>query len=202
MKTLKKLAIVSVLFVAGWLVAGSLLVPDRPCEATWFSDTDERLLMQVRHDIRQAKEYGCDALVVELMSSGGPVTTSIEIAQEIRRAAPLIVEIHGRSWLASGGTIVFGAGTKGYRYIDRNAVVIVHGLQRGDWFGSSCVGLMDNPVTEAEKLNNAWVRQVAQDYALSTGQPPEVTLKWLMCGNEQVGSGALLVLLGLADRLE
>lgn len=196
------IAILAVGFILGlWIYLKS---KESSCSTEWFGATDEAMLQKVKQDIQRAEIFGCEALKASLFSGGGPVTTSVEISHEIKRARArgLRVEIAGRSFIASGGTIVLASGTPGYRTISSNAAVLVHGLQITEgWFSRSCADLVENAETEKDKWLNATIHQVAREYSDSTKVPVWITQQWLKCGNEQAGDGKLLVELGIADKV-
>lgn len=157
------------------------------------------MLMKVREDVAKAKEAACETLFVELLSPGGPVVTSIEISQVIRRARKDInIEIHARSFIASGATVVVSAGTKSKRYITQNAFVLVHGPQSED----GCKAYTSAPKNDNEKALNQFIVQLAQEYSINTGKPFAETLKWLACDNTQIGDENLAIKLGLVDHIE
>lgn len=164
----------------------------------WEGETDYDFLKMVRNDIERARSNKeIKTLRVVLMSGGGPVVTSWEIARTVRAAADsgLVVEIHGRGLVASGGTFVLAAGTPGRRYITKEAIVLVHGVQSG----RGCLAYTKEAKTEDEKLINA-VLNIGRDlYIRLTTQTKAVVEKWLTCGNEQAGDGSLAVELKLAD---
>ena len=201
MKTLHGALVIAALLLVvtlslGWLSAQ----PKAQCNVTWYGQTGEYMLEQVRKDLRS----DCKVVVVELMSFGGPVHTSIAIAQEIRaaRTRGMVVEMHGRTVVVSGGVIVLGAGTPGRRFIDAHSIVLVHGVQMSNGWERKCAALVPTPTTEDDKFTNRFIEIVAEDLALSSGKPLAETLLWTECGKEQVGGGYLLAKLGLADNLE
>ena len=109
----------------------------------------------------------------------------------------MILEVRGGSLVASMATFLLAAGTKGYRSIDHNSLVVIHAISRGE----ACLSFLPNVTTEEDKLNNLLIRTLATVYSELTGRPIRVTLQWLECGKEQVGNGALAVGLGLADHI-
>ena len=176
------------------------------CTMEIMSTTDEAMLAYVRKTVAKALQDKCAILEVEVFSPGGPVATSVEISHVLRRArqAGLIVATFGRSFVASGATIVLSAGTPGYRQIVKNSLVLVHGIQVSSGpFGSSmtCVDSKLEGLGEDDLLSNQVILQVAAEYAANTGKPLAQTLKWLRCDNSQVGDGSLAIRLGLADFL-
>lgn len=196
----------SVLTFASVIQPAQTTLPASVCKVEIMNTTDHEMLTYVRKTVAKALQDGCGALDVEIFSPGGPVATSVEISQTLRRARDvgLIVITHGRSFVASGATIVLSAGTPGYRSISKNSLVLVHGIQvASEPFGSSmyCIDSKVGPQGEADKLTNHAILQVATEYAINTGKSLSETFSWLRCDNSQVGDGNLAIRLGLADFL-
>ena len=178
------------------------------CNATWFGEIDEGFATKVREDLRKAHEKQCKPFQAALMSPGGSVIWSVEISQEIKRARlkGLIVEIHGRSLVASGALTVISAGSPGHRFIARNSLIVVHAVRRGGGFGGPpiCIDLntLAGKNDEDAKVIRALLYMDITEVAENTGKPWLTVASWFTCGNEQAGPGMLLVQLGLADMEE
>lgn len=169
--------------------------------------TDVDMLKSVRSDIERAtaKDSKIKVLKVRILSPGGPVISSLEIARLLRDAsdAGLVVEIHAEALCASGCTFVLAAGTPGKRYISRYALFLVHPPQRGGGWGElECVNHVAKPKTQDDKITDALLDLMVDSYARYTGKDRSVIEDWLTCGNENVGSGQLAVTMGLADQVE
>jgi len=160
------------------------------------------MLKQVRTDIEYAtaKDSKIKVLKFYLLSGGGPVITSLEIARTIRKAsdAGLAVEIHAEGLCASGCTWVLASGTPGHRYITRSALFLVHPIQSN----GTCIAYVEKAKTEDEKITNALLHIARDAYAKYTKRPPAEVEDWLSCGQERAGGGDLAVSLGMADKLE
>lgn len=171
-------------------------------EVLWEGETDFDMLKQVRIDLNRAISDKKKVLSVTLMSPGGPVITSLEIARQIKlaREKGLIVEIRGVGIIASGGTFVLAAGSR--RYISRYTFFLVHPPQSMAW-GSApeCLNIVQEPKTVQEKAVNIILKIMRDMYMEFTKKPQEEVEKWLTCGNEIVGSGETAVSLGMADEV-
>lgn len=172
------------------------------CKADWTGSTDESMLQLVKRDLEAAQ--GCRKLVVILLSGGGPVISSLEITRLVKdaRRTGLVVEIHGRTLLASGAVFVLAAGSPKHRYILKDSLVIIHGLQSSSWFSLTCLSIPIDPKTEDDKALVQLYNLMAVDLAESTGYLPEDVMTWFRCGVEAVGGGSVLINFNLADHLE
>ncbi len=190
------------------LLAASLFIitgcGSRALNVEWTGSTDLSMIEKVKADIKHAQDYHYKMLRVEFISPGGPVITTLEITRRIREARDkgLLIEIHGRSLIASGAVLVLASASPGLRYIDKNSLTLIHGLQLSNWFESKCVDYTLNPKTEDDKVYNRLMEMVATDLATSTGYKVEDVLTWLKCGLEAAGGGELLINFKLADNLE
>ena len=194
----------------------------------WEGSTDITMLEQVRKDLATAKEDRATKLEVKILSTGGPVITSLEIARLVRKASNegLTVEITAEGVCASGCTFVLASGTPGHRFITKNALYTVHPIQRGGFGGSVCVdrkGQHDEDYdpdakpstneavndkkaeekpkrpTEQDKVINALYDAMVNNYVEYSGQDQETIEYWMTCGRSQVGLVELAVKLKLAD---
>lgn len=173
----------------------------------WEGSTDIDMLKQVRSDIESAtaKDSKIKTLRVSIVSGGGPVITSLEIARLVRDASDkgLVVEFHAEALCASGCTFVLAAGTPGHRYISKWALFLVHPPQGGGMFGAPvCIEHVDEPKTQEDKITDVLFDLMRDSYVRYTGQKPEDVEKWLTCGNELAGAGAMAVSLHIADVAE
>ena len=177
-------------------------VEDR-LEVMWEGETDLDMLKQVRIDINRAIIDKKKVLAVTLLSSGGPVITSLEIARQIKlaREKGLIVEIHGIALIASGATFVLSAGTPGRRSISKYTFFLVHPPQGSNYGGATCLNVVPEPKDVVDKAINAILRIMRDMYMEFTKKSQEEVEKWLTCGNEIVGSGELALSLGMADEV-
>ena len=176
------------------------------CRLEAFGQTDEAMLIKTRQAVVNTVTSKCSTLIVEIFSPGGPVYTSIEISQTLRRAKAngIIVQTIGRSFVASGATLVLAAGSPGYREIARNSLVLTHGVQVSTGpFGNSmvCKDLILDPQTEEDKVHNYIIKQIATELSITTGKPLREVMPWFRCDNTQVGDGSLAIKLGLADHI-
>lgn len=171
------------------------------CNVAWTGSVDA-FFDEARAQLQAAAI--CEKLTITLLSPGGSVFATVELSQLIkeRRAAGTIVEIHGRSLVASGATVLLAAGTPGYRFIKKRTFAVVHGVQRISPFGQVCVAYNPSATSDTDRLDNHHVIVMAQEYADSTHQPLAVTLKWLECAEAHIGNGDMLVNLHIADKVE
>lgn len=175
-------------------------------ESTWEGEIDLDMLHKIQRDIKWAKDEKAKTLKVLLMSSGGPVITSLESARVIRDASDggLVIEIHATGMCASGCTLVLAAGTPGKRYISKTALFLLHAVQTGGGLFSSptCGEYKTEPKSEYDRIVNALLTIMRDSYVRFTGRPANEVEKWLSCGYETIGSGGEAVTLGVADLLE
>ena len=167
----------------------------------WEGATDADMLKQARIDIERA--WGNNqTLSITLISAGGPVITSLEIARLIWVAQQRgqVIEIRGAGLIASGATFVLAAATPGRRFISKWAFFLVHPPQRGGFFSEpSCLAVTPEPKTVDEKAVNTLLILMRDMYIEFTKKSQEEVEKWLTCGNEVVGTGALAIPMGIAD---
>lgn len=174
----------------------------------WEGSTDIDMLKQVRDDLTSATaaDSKIKTLRVSILSGGGPVITSLEIARLVRDTTErtgLIVEFHAEALCASGCTFVLASGTPKHRFISRWALFLVHPPQGGSMFGApTCIEHVDEPKTQDDKVTNALFDLMRDGYVRYTGQAPADVERWLTCGNEQVGNGELAVRMHIADASE
>jgi ATP-dependent protease ClpP protease subunit len=166
----------------------------------WEGMTDSDMLKQVRSDLDAAKKAHVKTLRVYIMSPGGPVITSLEIARLVRDAsdAGLVIEMHAEALCASGCTFVLASGTPGHRFISRSALFLVHPPQDM----SGCQSYTPDPQTPDDKVKDTLLELMRDSYMRYTGLPQDLIEFWLTCGNEQVGPGGLAVRLSMADATE
>ena len=178
------------------------------CNVQWTGEIDRSFAEQVRIDLHVAQMEGCGTLRAALMSPGGSVIWSVETSQVIKRAKKkgLIVEIHGRSMVASGATLVLAAGSPGKRFIAANTLALLHGVQRGGGFMEPpvCVDLrtIASKSDEDSNILRRVITLIISELSESVNQPFDKVEQWFRCGNEKAGSGSLLVELGIADKEE
>ena len=174
-------------------------------DVTWEDSADLDMLRRVRSDIKSAQnDKKIKTLRITLLSPGGPVITSLEIARLVRKASDsgLIMEFHAVGLCASGCTFILAAGTPGKRFITHETLYLVHSLQSGGGFGRTCGAYTPEPKTEDEKVINALLDMMRDMYMKFSGKDKATVEKWLTCGEEQAGGGELAVKLGLADKVE
>jgi len=198
-----------ILAVGVGLIVGTLVGNYKPadCLASWEGSTDQSMLEEVQEDIKQALDTKCEKLIASLFSVGGPTSTSIEIAQVLRRARDegLILEIHGRSMVASGGVLVLAAGSPGHRYIAHNSFVLIHGIQygRGYYGGGECYdGTEVEGDPEFEYGLERTLDQMVNEMVLAGVAKKAAYEAWTSCEGEYTGGGEMLVDLGVADWVE
>jgi ATP-dependent protease ClpP protease subunit len=77
-----------------------------------------------------------EKIVIDLFSYGGSVFEAMGIVGliEERERSGIIVEIHGRGIIASAGLIIMMSGSRGYRFIDRNAFIMFHEMAKLKYF--------------------------------------------------------------------
>ncbi len=206
MKTGRIVAIVGAVLVAIGIILTPVATggPDTMV-VRWEGESDIDMLRQVERNLNMATTEGYRVLRVDLTSPGGPIITSMEIARQIRRAVDngLIVEIHARVIVASGGTFILAAGSPGRRFVAEGTLVVMHGLQSNGFMTPlHCVEPPDNPQTEREKVLKTLTDEMVKAFSRYTRRSPDEVRGWLKCGQERAGSAALAVELGLADRQE
>ncbi len=169
-------------------------------EVRWEGDIDWDMLKTVREDLRVAKASKVTTLRVDLAGPGGSVNFAQEISRIVRDAsdAGLIVEMHAAAMCMSGCTLILASGTPGHRYMSKWAMFMVHPPQHN----GECLRHTDNPLTQDQKTANATLDLMRDHYMRYTNQSKATVEKWLTCGNENVGSGALAVALHVADAVE
>ena len=175
-------------------------------EVHWEGSTNEDMLAVARVDITNALETHAKVLKVHIVSPGGPIFTSLEIARLVREAYDhhgLIVEIHAHTLCASGCTLVLAAGTPGHRYIDRLTLFLVHSVQSQGLDGKTkCMMFVQNPTNQAEKALDVLLIIMRDTYLKYTHIDKDALNQMLTCGNEQIGRGEFAVGLGFADKVE
>lgn len=147
----RTLAIAAALILSGLLLIGYVTTPapvgpeTRPpgiLEVSWEGEIGESLLKQATKDLETALSKN-SVLRVRLYSPGGDVLHTIELSRRMRdaRKAGLVIEIEGRSEVASGAVLILASGTPGKRSILRNSLVLLHGIQVFDFFmfSRSCI---------------------------------------------------------------
>jgi len=209
-KNIKKLFVVPILLLAFALgfFTTELFTPSNACSTRWVGEVDKFFAERVRDDLQAAQEAKCRKLTIVLMSPGGSVIWSVEASQEMKRARAkgLILEIHGRSLVASGATLIIAAGSPGSRFIASNSLTLIHGVQRGGGFLEPpiCVDLpsiaMQN--NEEAKILRRVLTMIVSELSDSINKKFAEVEQWFRCGKEQAGPGSLLVELGIADKEE
>lgn len=176
-------------------------IPEAGGAVLWEGETGLEMLHQVRADLAPLKRG--DILQVTLVSPGGNVVTSLEIARLVREASDrgVIVEIHATALCASGCTFVLAAGTPGHRFIGVQTLYLVHPIQAGM---GSCVDrkAVEGQTGQDAKILNTLYDFMVASYARYSGHPASEIETWFVCGQEQAGGGVVAVKLGLADRTE
>lgn len=198
-----KTTLLAVLFlILGFLIYPATTAVQPICQTAWEGRIDAEFATRAKRDLAQAA--GCDIVRIDLFSPGGGVFDAISVVEAIEQAkqSGLRVEIRGHTLVASGATLVLGAGSAGLRVVRKGTIVIVHGPRTLSWEGPVCFSRVDQPTTDDEKVANAIIDRMATIYANESGKTTQETLKWLACDNTQVGDAGLLVTLGLADRVE
>ncbi len=146
-----------------------------------------------------------DSIVFDVDSPGGEATAGFSSARLLRQLSDkgaVKVEIHASGLCASACTWILASGTPGYRYIDAFTLVLIHPVQKGSMFGSSCIERQSTEKSQDDKLGNAYLDLARDLYMKFTGQSKETVEKWLSCGHEQAGQGQLAVTLKMADVVE
>lgn len=168
--------------------------------------TDADMMDKTRVAIKEALDQKVKKLKITLISNGGPVFTSIEIARLIRNASDkngLIVEIHAQAVCASGCTLILASGTPGYRYIDKLTLFLIHPPQQGGGFTPpTCVEWPKEIKTVEDKINRTVLILMRDAYMRFTKMEKAHVTSIITCGNESVGNGELAVKMGLADKVE
>lgn len=151
------------------------------------------------------KDYNKKTLRVFLSSPGGHAIAGLYVARLLQQEADrgqVVVETRAEGWCASACTFIVASGTKGHRTADPYTFVLVHPIQRGGMFGSSCVEWVKEPKDQGDKAGNAILSLARDIYMKGTGKDYFTVTEWLTCGKEIAGKGQVLVDLGMADRLE
>ena len=203
----------ALLFLVSPVAAGEWKTPPKPAPTAtaatveetwavdWIGELDEDLYKRVKNDISYAQNEKKKVLKVTLLSGGGSVVWSLEIARLVWQAREkgLIVEMQGVALVASGATFVLASGTPGRRYISEYTIFLVHPPQSAGFFSRECLSFKPDPKDESDRLVNTILALMRDMYMKFTGKSQEEVEKWLTCGNEQAGSGKLAVSLGMAD---
>lgn len=190
--------------MASLMLFGCSLIPIRSgtCDVRWTGEIDNDFYKQAVQDLDNAKR--CSVLRVELSSPGGSVVTTLDTVYAMRKAqkAGLVIEIHGGAMVASGATLLVGAGSHGRRFVRDNSFSLVHGVQTANMFQQKCEEYNPDASTEGEKSLNHFIVILVREYSVLSGKSIEEVSTWLRCDNSQIGFGALMVKLGLADHVE
>jgi hypothetical protein len=202
--------LVSALVITGLVVGAikytSLLSDDaKACTARWESEIDFGFARQVREDLAKAKEARCEILKVALMSPGGSVIQTFEATRAILAARDegLVVEIHGQTLVASGATFILAAGSPSHRFLDKNALYLIHGARRqsSPFEEPKCLTILPEPQTEDDRVTNEVLKIMGEWYARLSGKSYKEASSWLACGKDAIGP-SVAVKRGLADHLE
>jgi ATP-dependent protease ClpP protease subunit len=185
------------LLIAVLTFAGLLFWNARPqCETEWRGVVGPEFATKAKQDLQAA--HGCEVLHISLYSPGGEVFDTLDILRDMDQSklSGLKLEIRAKNMVASAATLILAAGSPGFRHVEPDTIVVVHGIRVG-W--GKCQGYTEEPITEDEKVYNSVIRLVSLKYAQYSGKRVRDTFEWLKCDNSQVGDGKLLVTLGLAD---
>lgn len=198
MKTQRNKLIKGLLFSLLLMLSSCVLHTASKCSMDLVGQIDAAMVEKVEKTLVAAKGFmACQTIVFEIRSPGGSIFDTLEIVRLMQDAQrSMIVETRGRNLIASGATFLLAAGTPGFRFIQSDTTVMVHGIQTY----SGCMSYQDQPVTENALFINHLIDRLAASYMELTGKPLEVTRSWLDCSRSQIGSGQLAVTLGLADR--
>lgn len=159
---------------------------------------------QVRTLIKEIEaDKEIDKLVVGITSPGGEATSGFTISKLFRKLSKRItVEIHASGMCMSACTWILASGSPGFRFIEKDTMVLVHPIQTMGIMGPHCISFVKNPTDVDDKLGNAYLELARDLYMEYTGADKKTAEAWLTCGNEQVGRGKLAVQLHMADKLE
>lgn len=191
----------------GWRTPASESLPDDQVRVTrWDGEVNDDFLKAVRSDIEASTSPGSKVKVLKvgLMSPGGSVITGLEVVRLMREAEAkgLRIEIRASSLCASMCTFVIAAGSPGYRFTTKQTLVLVHPPQIASLFSASCINYAEKPKDQTERVSDALLDIMVEEYIMLTGKDRATVEDWLTCGNEQAGNGTLLVSLNMADRVE
>lgn len=205
-----KAALLGAVFILGLLLVAGLAQGSTPAThhrtgtktVRWEGEINYTMLKRARNDLIDAAGHDkIKTLRVLITSPGGNAIMSLELARLVRdlsERSGLIVEIHAESLCASGCTFVLAAGTPGHRFISQWALFLVHPPQ-GE---NGCMAYVPDATTPNDKITNTLLVLMVANYVRYTGRPQAEVEQWATCGNEQVGTGALAVTMGIADAVE
>ena len=197
---------VSVALGSAFYTIAYYVYPVQPnvCEVRWEDEIASTFTVKVREDLEKAKAAKCKKLVIWLLSPGGSVVHTFETVRLMEQAKKhnLILEVHGNTFVASGATFVLAAGSRGYRFIDTNAIYLIHPPRRGGMFQEpTCLELKETPKNEDDAVVNELVKAMARWYSKLSRKSYEEALSWIKCGTWATGA-KVAIARGLADREE
>ena len=176
------------------------------CRAWWTGEINDVFVEKAQTDLERVQLNGCRLVTIALNSPGGYVTDGLEVIRLMRkaRAEDMIVSVHGGAVVASMAILVMAAGTPGYRYTDPHTLVVVHGPrgQATPFEPATCLAVVLNPTTEEDRVLNQIINTMIAVLVENTGRAWHEVSAWFECGQEQVGDGSLLIVLGVADAIK
>lgn len=152
------------------------------------AETSESLSNQLLWLLRQSSS---EDITIGVESPGGSVHSGLGIVDTMdhvrvtleRNGAKLITITRGLA--ASMGSVIVSGGSKGHRYIMRNATIMIHQVRTSGGGGGTVLatdGLDDAGYTMM--LNN----RLAQILATNCGRPLDEMIKYLNAGNTYMGA--------------
>jgi len=120
---------------------------------------DEESAKEFRNKVALAHNTGQEIIPVVIDSYGGQVYSLMSMISTIKGSElPIATIVQGKAM--SCGAILFSFGKEGYRFIDRNATVMIHDVSSGQ------LGKVDEVVAsakETERLNEIVYKMMAQN---------------------------------------
>lgn len=123
------------------------------------NDFNEEELQKFKESFNAAMNSGQKVIPVEIDSYGGEVYTLMSIIAEFKSSKlPVATIIQGKAM--SCGAILASFGTKGYRFMDENATMMIHDISS---FAHGKIEELKSDVREVERLQKKVYNLMAQN---------------------------------------
>lgn len=134
----------------------------------YVNEFDEEAVLDFEEDMDKAHNTNQPIIPIVIDSFGGSVYGAISMVSSVLNAkVPVATIVKGKAM--SAGAILFGFGTEGYRFMDPNAVLMIHDA------ASISHGKVEEIKADAahlEHLNQSWYKRLANHI----GQPDNYIL--------------------------
>jgi ATP-dependent protease ClpP protease subunit len=133
----------------------------------------------LRTDLMLIKDYNYSKLIIDLFSFGGSVFDSLGMTALIREQqnAGKIIEIRARGIVASAGLIILVSGTKGHRFIDKNAMVMFHEMSSFKFMAMETPSDKEEEAKVFRKIQDTLNAYIAERSNMSVKELSEVIKK-------------------------